>query len=97
VRSAPVTSVDERLGVVLSASMRAAREQCDQQSQIPRREEQLVGLNFGRLGCTSDEAQAMALHEIVQMLDADSGKVRDLCVREYFLASSYGNHGFVSP
>jgi hypothetical protein len=54
-------------------------------------------LSFSRLGRARDEAQAMALHETVQMLDTDSGKVHDLCMSEYFLARFYGYHGFVSP
>ena len=66
--------------------MRAAREQCDQQRQIPPREKQLVGLDSRRFGRTSDEAQAMALYEIVQVLDADSREVHDLCMSEEFLA-----------
>jgi hypothetical protein len=39
----------------------------------------------------------MALHEIVQMLDTDSGKVHDLCMSEYFLARFYGYHGLLFP
>jgi hypothetical protein len=39
----------------------------------------------------------MALHEIVQVLDANSGKIHDLCVSEYFLARSYGYHALASP
>jgi hypothetical protein len=56
----------------------------------------LFGLG-SRLGRTRDEAQAMTLHKIVQVLDADSGEIHDLRMSEYSLASSYGNHGFVSP
>ena len=84
--SAPVTSAGDWLKVVLSASVRAAREQCDQQRQIPRRKEQLIGMDPRRLGRTSGEAQAMALHEIVQVLDTDSREVHDLCMSEEFLA-----------
>jgi hypothetical protein len=54
-------------------------------------------LSFSRLGRARDEAQAMALHEIVQVLDANSGKIRDLSVSEYFLARFYGYHGLASP
>jgi hypothetical protein len=54
-------------------------------------------LSFSRLGHARDEAQAMALHEIVQVLDANSAKVHDLCVSEYFLARPYGYHGLASP
>src|SRR5580704_6701264 len=89
---APATLTCCWLKVTVSTSVRAAREQCDQQNQIPWREQQLVGLNFGRLGRASDEAQAVALHESVQMLDADSGEVHDLFMSEYFLARFYGYH-----
>jgi hypothetical protein len=85
------------LKVATSASVRAAREQCDQDGQVPRREQQLFGLGSSRLGRTRDEAQAMTLHKIAQVLDTDSGEIHDLCMSEYFLASSHGNHGFVSP
>jgi hypothetical protein len=49
------------------------------------------------LGHARDEAQAMVLHEIVQVLDANSGKIHDLCVGEYFLARFYDYHGLASP
>jgi hypothetical protein len=54
-------------------------------------------LGSSRLGGTSDEAQAMALHKIVQVLDTDSSEIHDFCVSEYFLARSYGYHGLASP
>jgi len=52
----------------------------------------LVGLDSGRLCGTSDKAQAMPLHETVQMLDANSTQVHDLCISEEFLACFDGCH-----
>ena len=66
--------------------MRAARKQIHQDSQVPRREEPPVALDYGRLGGTRDEAQTATLREIVQVLDADSREVHDLCISEKFLA-----------
>jgi len=46
----------------------------------------LFGLGSSRLGRTRDEAQAMTLHKIVQVLDANSREIHDFCMSEEFLA-----------
>jgi hypothetical protein len=76
--------------------VRAAREQCHQDRQVPWREEPLIGLDCSRLGDTRDEAQAMALREIVQMLDANPGKVHDLFMSEDFL-TRFNSYQGTSP
>jgi hypothetical protein len=73
--------------------VRAARKQCDQDRQVPRREQPLVGLVSSRRGRTRDEAQPAALGEIVQMLDANPCEVHDLCISEDFLTCFDGYHG----
>jgi hypothetical protein len=73
--------------------MRAPWEQCQQDRQIPRREQPLVGLVASRRSRTRDEAQSAALGEIVQMLDANPCEVHDLCISEDFLTRFDGYHG----
>jgi len=63
----------------------------------PTGEQQLVCLGSSCLGGTRDEAQAMAPHEIVQVLDANSGKIHDLCGSEYFFGSLLRLSWFASP
>jgi hypothetical protein len=74
-------------------SVRAAWEQCHQDRQVPRREQPLVGLDSSRLGGTRDETQTTALREILQVLDADSREVHDLCISKEFLACFDSYHG----
>jgi hypothetical protein len=71
----------------------AAREQRRQNHQIPWCEQPLSGPISKALGGACNEAQAMALREIVEMLGANSREVRDLCVSENLLASFDGYHG----
>src|SRR5580704_2180362 len=73
-------------------SVRAARKQRNQDRQVPRREQPLVGLISGR-GRTCDEAQPAALGEVVQMLDANPCVVYGLCIGEELLARFDGYHG----
>ena len=73
--------------------MGAAREQRRQNHQIPWCEQPLSGLISKALGGTCNEAQAMALREIVEMLGENPREVRDLCVSENLLASFDGYHG----
>jgi hypothetical protein len=57
--TAPNAAPKKRMKAAYFALVRAAREQCHEDHQVPRREKQLIGLDSRRLGHASDEAQAM--------------------------------------
>lgn len=73
--------------------MRAAREQGNQNHQVPRREQPLFCFIADSLGGSCDEAQAMPFRKTMQVVRTNSGKVSDLCVGENFLARFNDYHG----
>jgi hypothetical protein len=73
--------------------VRAAWEQPRQNHQVPTVEEPSIGLVSSTLSASHQEAQAMALREIVEMFGANPRKAHDLCVGEDFLVRFNCNHG----
>jgi len=61
-----------------NALVRALRKQGDQNHQIRKREQPLIGADAGRFRGPRDEAEVAALGKIVYMLDADSRQAGDL-------------------
>ena len=57
----------------------------------------MCGLISKALGGMCNEAQPMALREIMEMFGTNSRKVRNLCVSEDLLARFDGYHWFNSP
>ena len=72
--------------------MRAAREQRRQNNQVPWREKPLCGLISKALGGMRNEAQPMALRQIVEMFGTNSRKVRNLRISEGLLARLNSYH-----
>jgi hypothetical protein len=70
----------------------AARKQRRQNNQVPWREKPMCGLISKALGGMYNEAQTMALREIMEMFGTNSRNVRNLCVSKDFLARFDGYH-----
>lgn len=76
--------------------MGTAREKRRQNHQVPGCEKPLLGLVPKQLSGSYDEAQPMVPREIVEMFEANPGKIRDLGVGKDFLTCLNGDHGFNS-
>ena len=74
--------------------VRAAREKGDQDHQVGKGEQPLIGLEPRRFSRAGDEAEMTALGEIMEMIHANTSQSSDFRIGEDFLTRLYGNHGF---